>query len=152
MRAYTIALWSLILNLALGVFTFMPLFGVALSGTVLWGGNVTNGTGTWEYVDNGTFNFTTTNGSMIIVPHDQNLSEAMNFSQYHVGGMTELNFFDAILRFADAVWRATAFAGWLMAQLGFHMMLVGLVTVSQYFVYAFGVIQFLTGRGGKTDD
>jgi hypothetical protein len=149
MRAYTIALWSLLMNLALGVVTLMPLFGVALSGTVLWSDN---GTGNYSYVSNSTYNFTTVNGSMIVLPVDRNLTEAMNFSGYHVGGMTELNFFDSILRFAEAVWRATAFAGWLLFNLGFHVVLVGLVTTAQYFVYAFGVIQFLTGRGGKSDD
>ena len=97
MRAYTIALWSVLMNLALGVLTLMPLFGVALSGTVLWSGN---GSGNYSYVSNSTFNYTTTNGSMVIIPVDRNLTEAMNFSGYHVGGMTELNFFDAIFRFA----------------------------------------------------
>lgn len=152
MRAYTIALWSLLLNLALGVFTAFPLFGSALSGTVLWGGNGTSGNISWEYVSNGTYNFTTVNGSTVVLPTDPNLTEAMNFTQFHVGGMTEINFFDAIFRFAEAVWRATAFAGWLLYNLGFHMYLVGMVTTAQYFVYAFGVIQFLTGRGGKSDD
>jgi hypothetical protein len=149
MRAYTIALWSLLMNLALGVVTLMPLFGVALSGTVLWSDN---GTGNYSYVSNSTYNFTTVNGSMIILPVDRNLTETMNFSGYHVGGMTELNFFDSIFRFAEAVWRATAFAGWLLFNLGFNIVLVSLVTTAQYFVYAFGVIQFLTGRGGKSDD
>jgi len=149
MRAYTIALWSLLMNLALGVLTLMPLFGVALGGTVMWSDA---GAGNYSYVSNSTFNYTTMNGSMVIIPVDRNLTEVMNFTGYHIGGMTELNFFDAIFRFAEAVWRATAFAGWLLFNLGFHSALVAMVTTAQYFVYAFGVIQFLTGRGGKADD
>jgi len=146
MRAYTFALYNLLLNIILGVMTFMPLFGVGMPGVVLWSGN---GTGTYQFVHNETYNFTASNQSVVVLPYDPNLTEQSNISTYRPGGMADFDIFGAIMTVVTQFWKLTAFTGWLLYNLGFHPNVYIALTTGQYFVYGFGIIQFFLNRPEK---
>ena len=149
MRAYTIALYLFLFNMAVAMFTGTPLFGTALEGAVQWSGN---GTGNLTYNLTGPYNFTGANQSLVILPVDQNFSAMGNMSGYRPGGMTEFNFFDGILMVATAIWRSTVYLPWFLGEMGFPSSIYYPLAMGVWFVYAFGTVQFLTGRGAKSYD
>jgi hypothetical protein len=147
MRAYTFALYNMMANILLFTLTAFPLFGVALSGTVIWSG--ANGTGTYEYVDNATYNFTTSNGSVMVLPHDPALINSSNVSNFSPTGVGDIDLFNGVILIATQFWKLTAFTGWLLYALGFHLYVYMALTAGQYFVYVFGIIQFVFNRPEK---
>lgn len=143
MRAYTIALYLFIFNMLVSLLTGTALFGTAMGGAVEWDKNVSG---------NMTFNSSGINGTLSILPVDYNFTEQTNFSGYKPGGMTEFNFFDGIYMLAMALWRSTIYLPWFLGELGFPSSIYYPLAMGVWFVYAAGVIQFLTGRGTKTYD
>lgn len=135
------------LNVLIFSLTAFPLFGTALPGTVLWSG--ANGTGIYSYVNNGTYNFTTTNGSVMVLPYSPDLINQSNVSTYQPTGLSDIDLFNGIILLATLFWKATAFTGWLLYSLGFHLYVYMALTLGQWAVYVFGVVQFVTNRGEK---
>ena len=148
MRAYTFALYNIMLNIMLFVLVAFPLFGVGMPGVVLWSNP--NGTGSYQYVANTTYNFSASNSSVMVLPYDPDLMNQTNLSTYKPGGMADLNLFDGIMTIGELFWKATAFTGWLLFALGFHPYVYLALTAGQWAVYAFGLVQFLTNRGERT--
>ena len=134
-KAYQIAMYLFVLNLAVMLLAQMPLFGSAFMGQTF----TTN-----MSQDNFTYTFNSTENAYYLA-YDDGLIETTNFSGYQASAIDEFGIIEILVMFATAIWNSTLYLPFYLNNLGLHPAIVTFITAPVWFVYAAGMFQFIRG-------
>lgn len=140
MKAYQIALFLFSFNLILCYFTANPFLGSAYPDGV--------------YAAEGSFNYTlsVSNETSVALGYDEdmiNYSES-NLKGYEPSALDIAGILGGVLALIGAILNSTLLLPFFLNNFGFDAMTITVLTGIVWFVYFYGIVQFVTGRGDRT--
>jgi hypothetical protein len=117
MRAYTMALWIFVFNMALALVTQLQVFSVL-------GG-----------------------GAPVTFLYDQDLiSAAGNFTSVSPDGLETINMLAMLVTFVQIIVNSTVLIPFMLSSLGVPTVIIPIISLPCYYAYLAAVVQLVTGR------
>lgn len=134
-KAYTVALFLLALNVTIMMLTQFPLFGSAFNSDI---------TTQLDRAGNFTYTYNSTNNEYYLA-YDSGLIEAVDFSDMQMSGIADINVLEILIMFGNALVNATIFLPFFLSNIGIPVVINTAICSIVWFVYGAGILQIIRG-------